>query len=515
MNKPARIVLIAAALCVALLAAGYWWSRSRERTAVAIAPETQPAPPAQRRILYWYDPMVPDQHFDRPGKSPFMDMELVPRYADEIGAGGVAIAPDLRQNLGMRTVVVKRGRLDAVLRVPGTIAWDLRQERIVSARVDAVVDRLYIRAPFEPVRAGQPLASVIAPAWSTALAEAQALDKARSAPARALRAAARARLRALGLPAGAVPGRDGRVTLTSPVAGVVSEIGVREGQSAPAGTLLFRVNGNRTVWLDAAIPQAGIAGIAAGTPVEAVVDAWPGTVFRGRVDALLPLVDPDSRAQRARIVLDNPDGVLAPGMFAQVTLRPIAGAEHPLVPSDALIGGGAQTRVIVLGDDDRFRPVLVRPGRTSGGKTEILAGLEGGERIVASGQFLIDSEASLSGALQRVAAGSGESSGGNGEAAAPGANMPADTNLHRHDPPRPDPPQPDEHGTGTPPPHAPRSGASGSQIQPSDRPESGAHQPARQSDAHLSNTHMHQVHPSPPAAPSADGGAPALPEPRS
>lgn len=485
MNSPDRIVVrnavIAAAVAVALLGAagiGYWWGRARESASASDTPATQSAP-AQREILYWYDPMVPDQHFDRPGKSPFMDMQLLPRYADETGVGGIAIAPDLRQNLGMRTIVVRRGRLDAGIRVPGTISWDLRQERIVSARVDSIVDRLYVRAPFEPVRAGQPLASVIAPAWSTAIAEARALDQARSSPARALQSASHARLRALGLPAAAERGSGGRIILTSPVAGVISEIGVREGQSAPIGTLLFRVNGTRTVWLEAAIPQAGITGIATGTPVEAAVDAWPGTVFRGRVETLLPLVDPDSRAQRARIVLDNPDGTLAPGMFAQIMLRPVAGAEYPLVPTDALIGGGTRTRVIVLGDDDRFRPSIVRTGRSSGGLTEILAGLKGGERIVASGQFLIDSEASLSGALERLGAGPAElPDTARDEAVTPNEDTSAEADPYRPDLHQPDAHQPDAH-------------------QP-DAHQPDAHQPdAHQPDAHQPDAYRPDASPEP------------------
>ena len=401
MSRSNRI-LLGIAVATGLLGAvlGYWWGRSHEAAPTSGAAKTTSQ--AERQVLYWYDPMVPDQHFDKPGKSPFMDMQLVPKYADATSVGGVTIAPGVRQNLGIRTVVVKRGRLETGLRVPGTIGWDLRQERIVSARVDAIVERLHVKAPFEPVRAGQLLASIIAPTWRTAIAEARALGGARSATARGLQSAANERLRALGLPSGSGAGRGGRITLTSPVRGVVSEIGVREGQSAPMGTLLFRVNGTDTVWLDAAIPQAGIAGIAPGTLVEASVDALPGESFHGRVETLLPQIDAGSRTQRARIVLDNAEGRLAPGMFAQITLQPADGAEQVLIPSEALIGSGAQARVIVLGDDDKFEPVIVQAGRSGGGMTEILAGLKGGERVVASGQFLIDSEASLSGALDRL-----------------------------------------------------------------------------------------------------------------
>ncbi len=400
-NHRLAFVLGSLALLAGALALGYWWGQSRSE---------QPASPdavsasAEPEALYWYDPMVPDQHFDKPGKSPFMDMQLVPKYA-ETGAsseGGVTIPPGVRQNLGMRTTVVSRGSLASTIRVPGTIGWDLRQERVVSARVDSIVERLYVKAPYETVRAGQPLATVLSSTWSTALAEARALGNATTPEARALRSAAEQRLRVLGLPAGAPSTRGGSITLTSPVSGVVSEIGVREGESAPMGTLLFRVNGTGTVWLEAAVPQSGAGGIAADTPVEATVDAIPGEVFSGRVEALLPQVDTGNRTQQARIVLDNTSGLLAPGMFAQITLKPDGGADLALVPSEALIGSGAQARVIVMGEGNKFRPVAVTPGRSSGGMTEILSGLDGGERVVTSGQFLIDSESNLSGALERL-----------------------------------------------------------------------------------------------------------------
>jgi len=375
---------------------GYWWGLSRQ------APEDAQTATTDRKVLYWHDPMVPNERYDKPGKSS-MGMTLVPKYADEAGEGGIAIAPDTRQSLGIRTVEVKRGRLAGRIRVPGTITWDLRQERVVSARVDAIVERLFVKAPYEPVRAGQPLASVLAPAWSTAMAEARALGQARSAAARDLQSAAHERLRALGLPTGS-GSRNGAIVLSAPVSGVVSEIGVREGQSTPAGTLLFRVNGTQTVWLEAALPQAVVMGIAAGTPVVASVSAMPGRRFAGRVETLLPQLDPASRTQRARIVLDNHDGLLAPGMFAEIELKPSGESEMPLVPTDAVIGSGGQARVIVQEGEGRFRPVAVQVGRSGGGFTEILSGLKGGERVVASGQFLIDSEASLSGALDRLGA---------------------------------------------------------------------------------------------------------------
>ncbi|MBB1062055.1 efflux RND transporter periplasmic adaptor subunit [Lysobacter spongiae] len=354
----------------------------------------------ERKVLYWYDPMVPDQHFDKPGKSPFMDMQLMPKYADEVAGDGVRIDAGLQQNVGIRTAPVEFGRLTSTVRVPGTLTWDLRQESVVSARVEGIVSRVQVKAPYTKVTRGQPLASLLAPSWSSALAEAQALRQAQSTSARELQLAAQQRLRVLGVPGGMA--RDGSVTLSAPRHGVVTEVLAREGQTVMPGTPLFRINGTDTLWLEAAIPQANAMALRPGTPVEAVVSAAPGQTFVGEVEALLPLVDTTSRTQRARIVLRNPGNVLAPGMFAEVTLQPQDGVAVPLVPTEALIATGADSRVIVQDADGGFRPVRVRAGRSSGGRTEILAGLTGREKIVVSGQFLIDSEASLSGALERL-----------------------------------------------------------------------------------------------------------------
>ena len=394
--------VIAVCLAIGLLAvglfAGRWWARHEAGHGKPMVAETA-STAGERKALYWYDPMVPDQHFDKPGKSPFMDMQLVPKYADETVGGGVRISSDMQQNVGIRTAVVATGTLASATRVPGTVTWDLREEVVVSARVEGIVTRVDVKAPFEPVRRGQTLATLLAPEWSSALAEAQALGDARSAAARELRGAAQQRLRVLG-----VSGRSGHggVALTAPGDGLVSEVLVREGQTVMPGTPLFRINGTATLWLEAAIPQAGVAGIRPGTPVEATINALPGQTFKGEVERLLPVVDAVSRTQRARIVLRNPDGVLAPGMFADVALQADAGAPVPLIPNEALIATGDDSRVIVQTAQGEFRPVRVRTGRSGGGRTEILAGLDGGERVVVSGQFLIDSEASLSGALTRM-----------------------------------------------------------------------------------------------------------------
>jgi len=380
------------------LAAGY--GLAVLRSTPTMTPTTADAT-AERQALYWYDPMVPDQHFDSPGKSPFMDMELVPKYADEMAAGGVRIDAGLQQNVGIRVALVERGRLSTTLRVPGTLTWNLRRESVVSARAEGVVTSVMVKAPYTAVRQGQPLALLLAPSWSSALAESAALQQADSPAARELQAAARRRLHALGVPDQAAA-NDGAVTLAAPADGVVTEVLAREGETVMPGAPLFRLNSTATLWLEASIPQADVAALRPGTPVQARVDGLPGETFTGTVEVLLPQVDPASRTQRARIVLQNPRGLLAPGMFAEVNLDAGQAPAVPLIPTEALIATGDDSRVIVQDTDGNFRPIRVRIGRSSDGRTEILDGLVGGEQVVVSGQFLIDSEASLSGALGRM-----------------------------------------------------------------------------------------------------------------
>jgi Cu(I)/Ag(I) efflux system membrane fusion protein len=380
------------------LAVGY--GLAVRRSTPAMAPATMGAT-AERNALYWYDPMVPDKHFDSPGKSPFMDMQLVPKYADEMTAGGVRIDAGMQQNVGIRVALVEKGRLSSALRVPGTLTWNLRRESVVSARAEGVVTRVMVKAPYTAVQQGQPLALLLAPSWSSALAESAALQEADSPAARELQAAARQRLHALGVPDQAAA-KDGAVTLAAPENGVVTEVLAREGETVMPGAPLFRLNSTASLWLEASVPQAEVSALRHGTPVRVQVNGLPGESFSGAVELLLPQVDPASRTQRARIVLQNPRGLLAPGMFAEVILSAGQAPAVPLIPTEALIATGDDSRVIVQDTDGNFRPVRVRIGRSANGRTEILDGLVGGEQVVVSGQFLIDSEASLSGALDRI-----------------------------------------------------------------------------------------------------------------
>jgi len=359
---------------------------------------------AGRKVLYWYDPMVPSQHFDKPGKSPFMDMQLVPKYADEgPGEAGIAVDPTRTQNLGLRVVVAQTGTLGSALTATGSIDFNQRDVAVVQSRAAGFVQRVYARAPGDVIGAGAPLADLLVPEWAGAQAEYLAVRRTGDA---SLIRAARQRLALLGMPAGMIAAvdRSGRphnvITISSPIAGTIKNLGVRQGMTVSAGETLAEVNGLGTVWLNAAVPEAMAGQLRPGQSATATLAAYPGEHFAGRVAAILPAVQADSRTLTVRIELPNRAARLKPGMFANVDF---GGSPRSalLVPSEAVIRTGRRTLVMLALDKGRYQPAEVQTGHTSGGQTEILAGLSEGEKVVASGQFLIDSEASLSGVQAR------------------------------------------------------------------------------------------------------------------
>jgi Cu(I)/Ag(I) efflux system membrane fusion protein len=412
MNEAAssfRLRLAATGIAIALVAGagGYGIARWIGHPADE-SPATQGAD-AGRKVLYWYDPMAPSQHFDKPGKSLFMDMQLVPKYADEGGgdAPGVQIDPAASQTLGLRTVAVRRGELASSLTAIGTIDFNQRDVAIVQARSAGFVQRVYGRAPGDVVGAGAPLADILVPEWGGAQAEFLAVRRTGNT---ALTQAARQRLMLLGMPSGTIASveRTGRPhnvsTISTPIGGVIKTLDVRAGMTMTAGQTLAEVNGLGTVWLNAAVPEAIAGPLKPGQSVQATLAAFPGESLSGRVSAILPQTQVDSRTLTVRIDLPNRGGRLRPGMFATVSF---GGSTQPalLVPSEALIRTGKRTLVMLALDKGRYRPAEVQTGRESGDDTEILAGLTEGEKIVASGQFLIDSEASLSGVQARPISG--------------------------------------------------------------------------------------------------------------
>jgi Cu(I)/Ag(I) efflux system membrane fusion protein len=369
----------------------------------AAGDKTDPA--TGRKVLYWHDPMVPGPKFDQPGKSPFMDMQLVPMFADDAGdTGKVSISPRLQQNLGIRTAEVREGRLGTALHAVGSVAWNERDVALVQARSNGFVERLFVRAPLDRVRRGQPLAELYVPDWVAA--QEDYLAARRMSPE--LGDAARQRMRLAGMTEDLIrlvesSGKvHARLTITAPASGVVSELGAREGMTVAVGTPLYRINGLSTVWVNADIPESAAGLIAPGSAVEATAQALPGMTFQGKVSALLPEIDAATRTLKARIELGNPSGKLVPGMFANISVAPGASTSALLVPSDAVIRTGTRNLVFIATGEGKFEPVEVAIGREADGQTEILKGLSAGQKVVVSGQFLVDSDASLKGTVARM-----------------------------------------------------------------------------------------------------------------
>jgi len=364
-------------------------------------------PTTGKRVLYWHDPMVPGRRFDAPGQSPFMNMQLVPVYEDGGDGGGVAVSPRIQQNLGIRTAEVRRQTMTPRVEAVGTVAFNERDQVIVQARAAGYVEALHVRATLDHVRAGQPLADLYMPEWIAAQEELLSVRRFSGSDLATLIDAARQRLRQAGMSdvqIGDVETRGAvqpRITLTAPIDGVVAELATREGMTVTAGETLFRINGLSNVWVNAAVAESQIALLRPGTPASARSLALPGTELRGDVQAILPDVDPVTRTIRVRVELANPELALAPGMFVNVSLD-AASREALVVPSEAIMRTGTRSVVILADGGGNFRPLDVELGLESDGRTEVTRGLEPGQLVVVSGQFLLDSEASMRATATRM-----------------------------------------------------------------------------------------------------------------
>jgi len=384
-------------------------------------------PKTGKRILYWHDPMMPGQKFDKPGKSPFMDMQLVPVYEDGGGsAGGVSIDPRMRQSLGVRTAEVTKAAVAPVVEAVGSVAYNERDVAVVQARSNGFVEKLLVRAPLDPVRRGQPLAELFVPDWVAAQEEYLSARRLAGTRMEALVEGARQRMRLAGMSEQQIrmvesTGKvQARLVVYAPIDGVVTELAAREGMTVMSGASLYRINGLRTVWVNAEVRESEAAQVGVGNAVEARAAALPGKVFKGKVSAILPEVNPATRTLKARVEIANPGAELKPGMFASVNFTPAAPKETLVVPSEAVIQTGKRSVVILARADGTFTPVEVEPGREANGQTEIRKGLEPGQKVVVSGQFLIDSEASLRASEARMVEGPSAA-----ESSKPAAQKPA------------------------------------------------------------------------------------------
>lgn len=406
MNHSLKKSLAGLTLIAMGVAAGWGlaqWRASTTHTAGATASHADSGTAAERKVLYWYDPMVPTQKFAKPGKSPYMDMALVPKYAGEDAedSTGITVSAQTMQSLGVRTAEVVQRAIISDVDAVGIVLLNDRDVSIVQARSAGFVERVYARAPGDVIATGAPLADLLLPEWVAAQREFLAV---RALKDEVLTAAARQRLLLLGMPQTLVAQVErtgeskGVYTVTAPQGGLVVELMVRQGMTVSSGASLARVNGLGTVWVEAAVPEAQSGPLQMGNEAQVRLAAFPGEVLKARIVSILPQANSDTRTVRVRLEMANPAQRLKAGMSGQITLK-----GHELsalvVPSEAVIRTGKRALAYVVDGPGKFHPVEVQLGAEIGDQLVVQGGLTAGQQVVASAQFLIDSEASLRGVL--------------------------------------------------------------------------------------------------------------------
>ncbi|MCK6452708.1 MAG: efflux RND transporter periplasmic adaptor subunit [Alphaproteobacteria bacterium] len=414
-------------------AAGYWLGQERRlagqwtkyittQAAAALgqagsdaSPSTEPpAASSNKRILYYRNPMGLADTSPTPKKD-WMGMDYIPVYEGEEQEDGSTVKVGLErvQRSGVRTGRVERRVLTMPVRVPGTVKLDERRIKSVTLRFDGFIEDLFVNATGQAVKAGQPLFRV----YSSQVQQAQVdlIVATREFKARGgaggdadpMIQGPMQRLRNLDLPEARIrevrqTGANPRtIDWPSPMAGIVLEKKVIDGQRAAMGSELYRIADLGTVWVIAEVPEQELPQVRIGDRAKAVFLALPGEEREGKVTFVYPDLKPETRTARVRIELANPDLKLKTDMFAHVTIGAGgSGAAVIAAPDSAVIDSGTRQVVLVARGEGRFEPRAVRIGRRGEGMVEIVEGLAEGEEVVTSATFLIDAESNLKAALQ-------------------------------------------------------------------------------------------------------------------
>jgi Cu(I)/Ag(I) efflux system membrane fusion protein len=394
--KPSAIVAVLLAV-----AAGVGGGILLERQVLSAQDASQQAGTGPR-ILYWWDPMIPDFKSDKPGKSP-MGMDMVPVYEGQEQAkaeekGVVTVSAAAMNNLGVRTAAVERTDLVPTVETFGSITFDESRTAHLHVRGKGWIERLYTRVMGDYVERGQLLMEVFSPDLITAAYEyVREADRDASGNTEG----ARRKLLALGVSdrqieeirkTRAVPER---IKVYAPQPGVVEALGVAEGMYVESDVTLLSIVDHASVWVIAEVLESQIGLVSRGMPAEVRVASQPGRIWTGTVDYIYPELRPDTRTARLRIRLANPDHALQPNMFASVRVATQPRENVLAIPNGALIRTGQAERAVLALGDGRFKPVSVKAGLAVGDRVEITDGLQEGDRVVTSAQFLIDSESSL------------------------------------------------------------------------------------------------------------------------
>lgn len=358
-------------------------------------------------------PMHPQIVRDVPGSCPICGMDLVEQRLDpvtekhpEVRLGDAAV-----QHMSVRTASVERGTLHKSIRGVGRVDYDETRLAHIHPRADGFIEVLDVRAVGEPVEKGQALAQLYAPAILSAQVDfLLALDPQPRGVSQVRADKARNILRLLDVPEAIIASIEQRgetrrtIPVLAPIDGVITAMIAREGMYVAEPDAMFTIADLSRVWVLVDIFEHQIDWLNPGLSAEIRVPARPGQTWQGKVDYLYPTLDPKTRALRVRLVFANPDLALKPNMFANVVIDASPKQNALKIPAEALIQTGERERVVKALGSGRFQPVDVVTGMRGDGEVEILSGLETGDEVVVSGQFLIDSESSLQASFQRMEA---------------------------------------------------------------------------------------------------------------
>jgi RND family efflux transporter MFP subunit len=370
----------------------------------------------ERKALYWVDPMHPWYKSDKPGIAPDCGMKLVPVYAGDqlpnhTASNAVAVSAEKQQLIGVEYGTAEYETTADTIRAAARVTMDETKIVKVQTRLEGWIDRVFADFTGKYVKKGDALATIYSPDALATQQEyllalrAQFVMNDGALPAIAagndnLVAAARRRLELWDISDQQIDQvrRTGKpienLTVYAPASGYITERNAFPKQRVTPETALYTLADLSTVWVVADIFEYEAAGVRLGQAATLTLDYLPGRTFRGRVSYILPGVDAASRTLKARIAFDNPEGLLKPDQYGQVEIH-LSGTRRLMAPESAVLDSGDRQVVYVDLGNGNLEPRLVRAGEHVGGRVEILEGLRAGERIVTSGNFLLDSESQL------------------------------------------------------------------------------------------------------------------------
>jgi len=365
--------------------------------------QQQSAASGEKKILYWVAPMDASYRRDKPGKSP-MGMDLVPVY-DEGGGTSVKISPAVENNMGVRTALVERNKLWRKIDTVGYVDFDENKISHIHIRSKGWIEKLAVHSEGERVKQGQLLFELYSPELVNAQDD---YIQALRSGSQFLLSASRERLLALGISEQQI--REIKklrksnqfVRVYAPQDGIVAKLMVREGMYITPNMEVMSLADLSSIWILAEVFESQANWVQTEQPADVRLSYVPGRTWQGKVEYIYPSLDQQTRTLKVRLVFDNPDEALKPNMFTNVSIYGGPKDDVLIIPREALIRAGGDERVILSDGKGRFRPRQVVAGIESGDWIEVQNGLSEGDRVVTSGQFLIDSEASLKASLQRM-----------------------------------------------------------------------------------------------------------------